>query len=212
MTAASPAAWDAVRAWSAETAGLELTADLLERLRAYVETLLFWNRTIALVSQNDPGAILAKHVADSLVAAAHCGDHDRAVDLGSGAGFPGLVIAIVRPHASVALVESRGKKVSFLEEAIRAAGASNARVHHARIEALARHPDHRGRYAIATARALTDLSGFLALATPFLAPGGRALAMRADSESTPSDHPPTGERRYTLPDGTPRRLLTFAAA
>ena len=75
-----------------------------------------------------------------------------------------------------------------------------------RIETVAAMPAHRGRYAVATARALTSMSAFLELAGPFLAPGGRALGMRSTEEPL-SSSPSAEEILYQLPDGTPRRLL-----
>jgi 16S rRNA (guanine527-N7)-methyltransferase len=209
VSTAAPDDWEALRQWSAQVAGLRLDTGQLDGLRAYVEVLLFWNRKLALVSQAAPGDIIAKHVADSLFVAAQCGAAERVVDLGSGAGFPGLPIALARPRAAVCLIESRGKKASFLEEAARASGARNLTVCNARIEAVAVRPEHRGQYTVATARALTSAGEFLRLAEPFLTATGRALAMRSTAESRAGQPVPAAELRYVLPDGTPRRLLVF---
>ena len=199
--------WTGLRQWTASIAAIELSQQQLEQLRAYVEVLLLWNRKLALVSQRDPGQILSKHVADSLFAAGYCPDGGAVVDLGSGAGFPGLVIAIARPNARVSLVESRGHKATFLEEARRASAARNVTVCNARIESLATHPEHRGRYAVATARALATTTAVVALARPFLTPGGRVIAMRAVGEPRSADPPEAEVAEYGLPDHTPRRLL-----
>jgi len=201
-----PSEWRALGEWVASTAGLALTSVQLEQLRTYLATLLVWNRKLALVSQHDPVQIIAKHVADSLFAASRCSDGEAIVDLGSGAGFPGLPIAIARPASRVCLIESRGKKVSFLGEARRAAQIRNAIICDGRIETVAAMPAHRGRYAVATARALTSMSAFLELAGPFLAPGGRALGMRSTEEPLSNSHS-AEEIPYQLPDGTRRRLL-----
>jgi len=201
--------WQPLRDWTSRVARLELDAEQLERLRAYLETLLVWNRRLALVSQREPAEILAKHFADSLFAAAQCAATDALVDLGSGGGFPGLIIGIVWPTARVALVESRGKKVSFLETATRATSARNVTVYKARIEDAGASIEHRARYSVAIARALTTAAEFLRMAHPFLAPGGRALAMRSIGEDRDAEPAPTEELTYTLPDGTPRRLLVY---
>jgi 16S rRNA (guanine527-N7)-methyltransferase len=206
VTRARSLDWPELIDWCAAR-GLTLSAAQIEQLSTYLDTLVLWNRKLALVSQSEPEKIISKHLADSLFAASCCRDGEAVVDLGSGAGFPGLPIAVARPSSLVCLIESRGKKASFLEQACRAAGARNAVVCNGRIEAVAADPDHRGRYAVATARALTSTTEFLALAAPFLVVGGRAIAMRSTNEDPAQDPPGVAEVRYELPDGTPRRLL-----
>ena len=196
--------WERLREWSRKSAGLSLTDAAMDQLRRYVDVLRVWNRKVALVAQDDLRSVLDKHVADSLFVAAHCGGVRAAADLGSGAGFPGLVIAIVHPEVRVALIEARGKKVSFLEEARRVAGIRNAEPVHGRIEAVASAPQHHGAYERITSRALADLDVLRALAQPLAAPGSVLLAMRAASAPAP-----VGAERldYALPDGTPRALV-----
>jgi 16S rRNA (guanine527-N7)-methyltransferase len=158
------------------------------------------------VSQSDPKQIICKHFADSLFVASRCPDEGRIVDLGSGAGFPGLPIAIARPKSRVCLIESRGKKVSFLEHASQAAAVRNAAILHRRIEGVASEEGFRGSFEIATGRALTSASRFFDMANAFLTPGGQTIAMRSVNEAW-SLPPDIEETRYTLPDGSPRRLL-----
>ncbi|MEO8604342.1 MAG: 16S rRNA (guanine(527)-N(7))-methyltransferase RsmG, partial [bacterium] len=171
--------WPALCEWARDAIDVAISAEQLAQLRAHVDVLLLWNRRMALVSQQDLASILIKHVADSLVAAAWCGKSDRIADLGSGAGFPGVPIAVLLPQARVALMESIGKKVSFLEETRRAARVSNLIVIDGRIEAAAGNALHRGSYDLITARALADFERLQTLAAPLLAPNGRLLAMRA---------------------------------
>jgi 16S rRNA (guanine527-N7)-methyltransferase len=199
--------WNSLRDWAARVTGIEPTAAVLHQLHRYVELLLQWNQKVALVSRGDLESVLVKHVADSLVAAAHCGAARTVADLGSGAGFPGLVIAIVHPGTTVCVIESRGKKISFLEEAVRCAAIANAEVLQARIEALAGDPRHRGRYDLITSRALADIDQLLALARPLAVPGARLLAMRAAGAPVPEGAEVV---EYELPDGTPRRLVSLA--
>lgn len=198
--------WERLRAWSREVAGLAPSDRAMDQLRRYMDVLRVWNRKVALVAQDDLPSILHKHVADSLFVAAHCGDTDRVADLGSGGGFPGLVIAIVRPGARVTLIEARGKKASFLEEACRAAGIGNAEPVHGRIEAVSGEPRRRAAYDRITSRALADLDVLRDLAQPLAAPDALLLAMRSASAPVPP-----GWRRvdYSLPDGTPRALVTL---
>lgn len=201
--------WPDLRLWAAETLGLALPDPTADRLRRYIDILRFWNRKVALVSQRDLPSILVKHVADSLVAAVHCDAARRIADLGSGAGFPGLVIALLRPEAHVTLIEARGRKVSFLEEACRTAAIANAQVVHARIEVAAAAAEHAASYDLITSRALADLAQVVALAHPLGAPGARVLCMRAADAPVP---PEAQVHRYLLPDGTPRQLTLVTLA
>jgi len=200
-------AWRALQNWVARRTDLAISPGQWAQMRTYLDTLLAWNRKLALVSQRDLTQIINKHVADSLFAAAYCVDGEAVVDLGSGAGFPALPIAICRPASRVCLIESRGKKASFLEEARRSASIRNAVICHRRIEAASAGVEHRSQYVVATARALTSTEEFLSLARPFLVPGGRALAMRSISEARVEDAATLEAVSYELPDGTPRRLL-----
>jgi 16S rRNA (guanine527-N7)-methyltransferase len=99
----------------------------------------------------------------------------RLIDVGSGAGFPGLVLKIVRPALQVTLLDATGKKVRFLSEVITATNLTGVRAVHGRAEELARNPDYREQFNLATARAVANLPVLLELTTPFLDVGGSAL-------------------------------------
>lgn len=144
-------------------------------LRAYVDLLLRWNRRINLIGRSDEAEVWRRHVADGLQLLQHLRPSDRVlVDLGSGAGIPGLVVALAtRQPLEVHLVESTGKKAAFLREAVRLTGAP-AIVHQERIEELfGRDPALAAD--VVTARALAPLPGLLALAWPLLSRGARGL-------------------------------------
>jgi 16S rRNA (guanine527-N7)-methyltransferase len=139
------------------------------RLTAYVTVLLDWNRRINLVSRTDVPHLWARHIEDSLqLIPLFPPDLDRAIDLGSGAGFPGLVIAVAT-GIHVDLVESDQRKAAFLREAARATGAPVA-IHAVRAEDAAIPPA-----SLVTARALAPLRKLLGIAHLFIAPGGVAL-------------------------------------
>ncbi len=205
MTAAQAADWRQLVDWSLAH-GITLSDVQLDQLKSYLDVLELWNRRVALVSQSDSKQIICKHFADSLFVASRFPDGERVVDLGSGAGFPGLPIAIARPKSRVCLIESRGKKASFLEQASQAAAIRNAAILHRRIESVAGEEGFRGSFEIATGRALTNASQFFGLASDFLIPGGQTIAMRSVNEAW-SLPPGIEEIRYALPDGSPRRLL-----
>jgi 16S rRNA (guanine527-N7)-methyltransferase len=140
-----------------------------ERLSAYVALLLRWQRTINLISPRDTDQVWTRHIADSLqLVPLIPSDTDRAIDLGSGAGLPGIVLAIVT-GIPFDLVEADHRKAAFLREAARLAGIE-ATVHATRIETAAIAPA-----PLVTARALAPLVTLLRWAEPLLAPGGVCL-------------------------------------
>ena len=108
--------------------GLDLTAGQGEQFLAYLDLLLKWNRRINLTSLRTPDEIISRHFLDSLLLLPHLPETGRLLDIGSGAGFPGLPLKIVRPGLSVDLVEATAKKASFLKEAVRRLGLPGVNV------------------------------------------------------------------------------------
>jgi 16S rRNA (guanine527-N7)-methyltransferase len=163
----------------ARTLGAELSSEEIARFSLYLEELARWSKVADLVSQTDPEAIIRKHVLDSLAilpllppAAV------RLLDLGSGAGFPGLVLAILRPSLRVFLLEARRKRVSFLKEVVRRARLTHVEVREGRAEVLCTEKALRESFAVVITRATWSLRDFLRLARPFLGVDGLAIAMK----------------------------------
>jgi 16S rRNA (guanine527-N7)-methyltransferase len=154
----------------AERDALDAIADgLRQKLTLYVDLLTRWNRTIQLVSSSDMPLLWQRHIADALQLLPFFPPGlQRAIDLGSGGGLPGLVLALAS-GVHFDLVESDGRKASFLREAASITGAP-VTVHAARIEAVALQPAR-----LITARALAPLSRLLTLAYPLLTPDGICL-------------------------------------
>jgi 16S rRNA (guanine527-N7)-methyltransferase len=200
----------------------EITTDdkQREQLEIYLDNVLLWNRRVALVSQSDPTSIAEKHFADALVAARHCQGASRVVDIGSGAGFPGMIIAIQSPTTRVTLVESRQRKASFLLDTARTANLENVEVVAERVENLASRPLHAGSYEIAIARALGSVEALLEYSRALLSDAGRAIAMKGPSYRSEIEEPSIGRlgfrpptiHPYSLPDLAQRVLLSFALA
>jgi 16S rRNA (guanine527-N7)-methyltransferase len=136
---------------------------------------------VGMIAASDTERVRARHVLDSLRAAGVVGEADRdAYDLGSGAGLPGVVVAIARPRLAVGLVETRVRRAAFLDLALERLGLSNARVLGARIEDLADPVD------LCFARALAPLPRAWALAEPLLRPGGRLVYFAGEGAEVPS--------------------------
>jgi 16S rRNA (guanine527-N7)-methyltransferase len=146
-----------------------VSRETLDRLHSYVAMLEKWTVAINLIGRADRGDIWSRHIGDSLrLLPLIPPGTSRGIDLGSGAGLPGLVLAIAS-GIPFDLVESDRRKATFLQEAARVTGAP-VQVHATRIEVVELPPA-----PLVTARALAPLNALLALAAPLLAPGGTAL-------------------------------------
>jgi 16S rRNA (guanine527-N7)-methyltransferase len=153
---------DPTAAFLAEAAklGLDVSRETLACLETLAATLRRWQRAINLVSQASLDQLWSRHILDSAQLAAYLPPPARTlVDLGSGGGFPGLVLAALRPELQVSLIEADARKAAFLLEATRQMGLANTRVMAARLEAV-----EPLRADIVTARALAPLSQLLAWA------------------------------------------------
>ena len=152
--------------------GLALDDAVSARLLDYLALMQRWNAAYNLTAIRDPREIVTKHLLDSLAVLPHIGPEPLA-DLGSGAGLPGIPIAIAQPERAVVLVESNGKKARFLRECARALPLPNASVTETRAEAgLAR------TTGSAIARALASLDALCGYAEPWVGASGRLYAMK----------------------------------
>ena len=164
---------------------------LAERLGTLVELILEANRRMNLTSDRAPPLFWSRHVEDALAAAAAIegtiGRPDasmRVLDVGSGAGVPGLIWAILWPDTRMVLLDSRQKKARFLESAARELGLPRVETIAGRAETYGRHPDHREQYDLVAARALAPMPTLVELTLPFVRVGGVAAAIKsADSEA-----------------------------
>jgi 16S rRNA (guanine527-N7)-methyltransferase len=157
---------------------VDVSRETFLKLDRLVALLVEWQSRHNLIASSTLPQIWTRHVADSLQLLALAPDAKTWADLGSGAGFPGLVIACAladTPGAMVHLVESVGKKAAFLTEAVRVTGAP-AKVHCTRIENFVTMPI--GSLDVVTARALAPLDKLLGLAEPLLTKGARALLLK----------------------------------
>jgi 16S rRNA (guanine527-N7)-methyltransferase len=161
--------------------GLTLDEEQLARFSRYRALLLEWNTRVNLTAITDPAAIATRHFLDSLTCllALPAEWRERAItllDIGAGAGFPGLALAIALPAWRVTLLEATSKKVRFLDAVIADLALPNATALAGRAEAVAHQPAYRGRFDAATARAVAALSTLLEYCSPFTKVGGYVVA------------------------------------
>ncbi|MBI1865603.1 MAG: 16S rRNA (guanine(527)-N(7))-methyltransferase RsmG [Nitrospirae bacterium] len=159
--------------------GVPLSDGQVESFLQYVQLLLKWNRRVNLIGTDDPSEIVVRHLIDSLLFldVFPAGSPLRVVDLGSGAGLPGIPVKIARPEDTVVLVESRAKKAAFLREAVRVTRLPGITVHEGRIEEIAGDPDHGGRYDVVVMRAVSP-EDWLRTALRLARGGGRVILSR----------------------------------
>jgi 16S rRNA (guanine527-N7)-methyltransferase len=151
--------------------GLAFDEAAIERLLAYVELLERWNAAYNLTAVRDPAEMVTRHLIDSLAIVPHVQGATLA-DLGSGAGLPGIPLAIAAPEREILLVDSNGKKARFLREAVRRLGLPRVRVAESRVENV------EGSFDCITARAFASLAEMLGWGGHLLAPDGTWLALK----------------------------------
>jgi 16S rRNA (guanine527-N7)-methyltransferase len=156
--------------------GVGIPSDADARLARYLDLLAKWNRTFNLTAVRDPERMVIQHVVDSLAVlpSLPLPQGGRLLDVGSGAGLPGIPLAVARPDAAVTVLDSSSKKTAFLEQARMELALGNLEVACARIESF--RPEHR--YDVVISRAFAELGEFVRLAQPLLVPGGRIAAMK----------------------------------
>ncbi len=164
----------------AAQAGLVVPRETEEAFTAYLQELQRWNRRINLTALRLEREIVIKHFLDSLMALKVVPDWSgrRIVDLGAGAGFPGLPLRLAVPGVRLALVEASFKKAAFLSAVARKLGATDVRIVRERIERFATHAANRREFDVVLIRALGKRERLLPLAAPLVAPGGRILLWR----------------------------------
>ena len=164
----------------AAEAGIVLTAAQTAQFAVYNEMLIDWNTRMNLTALTAPADVAVKHIIDSLTAydAALFDGAATLIDVGTGAGLPGIPLAVYAPHIRVALMDALQKRVRFLMEVTAAMELTNTRCIHARAEEAARTAEHRAAYDIAVSRAVARMPVLLEYAMPFVRVGGTFLALK----------------------------------
>lgn len=165
---------------AAQAFGLTLNQIQLEQFQLYQTLLLDWNTRVNLTAVRNPDDIIIRHFLDSLTCATATGDLNgrTLIDVGTGAGFPGLPLKILYPQLHLTLLDSVGKKTRFLQAVVTALDLPNVTILTDRAEVVGQLPDHRGRYDWAVARSVAELRVLVELLLPLCRVGGHALAQK----------------------------------
>ena len=194
--------------------GWALEPSAAERLATFRDLLVKWNGTYNLTALRDPAQMRTQHLADCLAVVAPLRRHAagrplRLLDVGSGGGLPGVVLAAVEPGWDVTCVDTVGKKAAFVRQVAAELGLPNLHAEHARVEALKAPP-----FDLITSRAFASLPDFVQLTRPLLAPGGVWMAMKGRPPSDevaalPSDMEVSHVEPLTVPGLDAERCLVW---
>lgn len=169
--------------------GVELTDEIIKKLNLYGNLLLEWNEKMNLTAITEPEEVLYKHFYDCILFLKHIKlkSGDRIVDVGTGAGFPGMVLKIVRPDVDVTLLDSLNKRLVFLNEVIEKTGLDGIKTVHMRAEDAGKSKAHREVYDIVTARAVAGLPVLMEYCIPLIKRGGLFVAMKGASAAAEAE-------------------------
>ncbi len=197
--------------------GILLSQGDIQQFDIYLRELKSWNEKFNLTAIKDDEGILIKHFLDSLMPIKFIKPRSAMLDIGSGAGFPGIPLKMAEPSLNVTLLDSVNKKVTFMRHMIEALELTGIEAIHARAEELAK--TKKGSFDVVISRALASLSDFVKIGEPFLKPDGTLIAMkgsRADEEVKEAAKiiekrrmRVQGVERFSLPGGAGDRVIVI---
>ena len=158
---------------------INLTVEQLNKFYKYMEMLITWNEKINLTAIIEPHEIILKHFIDSLTLDKYLKNNENLVDVGTGAGFPGVPLSIMNPTLKITLVDSLNKRLIFLQEVVKELKLENVELIHARAEEFGQNKKYREKFDIATSRAVANLSSLSEYLVPLVKIGGKVISMKA---------------------------------
>lgn len=209
-------AWKKTLKEQGEKQQLILKEEQLEMFYSYMKLLKEWNEKMNLTAITEPYEILQKHFIDSLTIAPYIQNNTSIIDVGTGAGFPGIPIKIANNTISVTLIDSLAKRIHFLEEVIATLQLSNIDTYHIRAEEAGKDKSLREQFDIAVSRAVAPLATLVEYLLPFVKIGGKCICMKANKgEEIQNSYKAIkalgGEiekiEEFTLPDSDIKRTL-----
>ena len=165
--------------------GIRLSEKQKKQFLTYYKNLVLWNQVMNLTAITDMEEVYTKHFVDSLsfikaISGQAMPEGSRLIDVGTGAGFPGLPLAIVYPDLQVTLMDSLNKRIRFLDDTVEQLGLANIRTVHARAEELARNKQHREQYDLCCSRAVANISTLSEYCLPFIKQGGLFISYKSE--------------------------------
>lgn len=158
--------------------GVELSENQINKFYRYMDLLLEWNEKINLTAIVDKNEIILKHFIDSITISKYIPFGTRLIDVGTGAGFPGIPLNIIREDVDIVLLDSLQKRINFLNIVIKELDLKKIETMHARVEEFAKNKKYRENFDIATSRAVANLSTLSEYLIPLVKLGGQAICMK----------------------------------
>ena len=155
-----------------------LTDKQVENYYKYMDMLIEWNNKINLTAITEPNEVITKHFIDSITINKYIDKNKKVIDVGTGAGFPGVPISIIRNDLDIVLVDSLNKRINFLENLKNVLELNNIAAIHARVEEFAKNKQYREKFDYATSRAVAPLNVLLEYLLPFVKVGGCCICMK----------------------------------
>ena len=164
-----------------EELGIKLSKEQAEMFFDYMNLLLEWNEKINLTAITEEKEVIVKHFVDSLTIAKYIPEGASLVDVGTGAGFPGIPLKIIRDDLKITLLDSLQKRINFLDVVIKELNLKNVETIHARVEEFGKNSKYRESFEVATSRAVANLSTLTEYLLPLVKVGGIAVCMKGSS-------------------------------
>lgn len=162
----------------AKLINIELNEEQKEKFYNYMNLLIEWNKKINLTAITEPKEIILKHFIDSLTISKYIKDDSKIIDVGTGAGFPGIPLKIYNPTLKITLLDSLNKRIIFLKEVIQKLELKDIEAIHGRIEDIAQEKEYREKYDIVTSRAVSTLNVLSEYMIPFSKKEGKSICMK----------------------------------
>lgn len=160
---------------------VEITDSQIEKFYIYMYRILEWNKKINLTAIEDEDEIILKHFIDSLTIQKYIKDCKNMIDIGTGAGFPGIPIAIINDQINITLLDSLNKRINFLNDVIQELKLDNVVAIHGRAEDIAKLKTYREKYDVVTSRAVAQLNILLEYMLPFNKLNGKTISMKGSN-------------------------------
>lgn len=157
---------------------VSINDDMLNKFYTYMKEIIDWNEKVNVTAITDEKMFIVKHFIDSLTVNRFVKDKECIIDIGTGAGFPGIPLKIVNPNLKVTLIDSVNKKLNVIRDISEKIKLNNLQIIHTRAEDLAIKNEYREKYDVATTRAVSNLSTILEYMLPFVKVGGYAVCMK----------------------------------
>ena len=167
----------------ASTMGVRFSVEQMDKFYKYMNLLIEWNEKINLTAIIEPNEIILKHFIDSITILKDIKDGSTVVDVGTGAGFPGIPLSIMNPTLKITLVDSLNKRLIFLQDVINELDLKNVELVHARAEEFGRNKKYREKFDIATSRAVANLATLSEYLLPLVKINGKVISMKAGNAS-----------------------------